>query len=73
MYLYLFVVQYSTGMVFLFGGAGDNSGRLKSQATKVSEQRARLRSGVRALAREESKSAKEEQTLARVVGSGCAV
>jgi division protein CdvB (Snf7/Vps24/ESCRT-III family) len=50
-------------MAFLFGGAGENSGRPKSQSAKVSEQRAQLRSGVRALAREESKSAKEEQTL----------
>ena len=62
-YLYLFVVQRGTGMAFLFGGAGENSGRPKSQSAKVSEQRAQLRSGVRALAREESKSAKEEQTL----------
>lgn len=59
----MFVVQRGTGMAFLFGGAGENSGRPKSQSAKVSEQRAQLRSGVRALAREESKSAKEEQTL----------
>ena len=63
MYLYLTASRAQREMAFLFGGAGDNSGRPKSQATKVSEQRAQLRSGVRALAREEGKSAKEEQTL----------
>ena len=57
-------------MAFLY------SGLQKSQATKVSEQRAQQRSGVRALARKESKSAKEEQTLItdikRLVGNSMA-
>ena len=50
-------------MAFLFGGTNDSSGHPKSQATKVSDQRAQLLSGMRALAREVSKSTREEQAL----------